>query len=299
MGIRHRFLYVIMSLSLLSSGCFLFKKEVKTATGDKKTQEEAKKKIEEAKTFSHELWNQVLTKYCKGGFVDYEALKTDRKALDNYLELLSKYNPKKTPDYFKTREEKLAYWMNAYNALVFQNVTNRYAADFNVLAVQKNFFYQDTFNLGGDRYNLYDIENKIVREEYKDPRIHFALNCASFSCPRLPEYAFTAKDLEKQLEAETKKFLNELRNCEIDAKKGVVTVSKLFEWYQKDFLDWPDFPAVKTASSTEAKIVAYINHYRAAKDKIPARSDGWTVEFREYNWKLNKQGNESGEPGVF
>jgi hypothetical protein len=287
------------ALVFVIPGCFFFPKEVETAKGDQQTQLAAKKAMEKAKTFSHDLWAKVLKDTNKGGFVNYESLKGKRQGLDNYLELLSKYSPKKTKTYFKNKNEELAFWMNAYNALVFQNVLNRYKPDFDVLSVQKNFFYQDRFNVGGERYNLYGLENDIVRAEYKDPRIHFALNCASYSCPRLPEYAFSGDKVQAQLDLETKKFLNEKRNCEFDPATGVVMVSKLFEWYQADFLDWPEFPEVKSASSKEAKIIAYINHYRAKKDKIPARSDGWTLKFREYNWKLNKQGNESGEPGVY
>jgi hypothetical protein len=306
MWIRSRFLCITTALALLSSGCFLIPKEVETAKGDQQTQKAAKKEMEKAKSFSHALWNGVLKRSNKGGFVNYEALKGDRKDLDNYLALLSKYSPanKDTKDYFKTREEQLAYWMNAYNALVFQNVMNRIAPKFNVIDVQKNFFYQDRFDLGGERYNLYGLENDIVREQFKDPRIHFALNCASYSCPRLPEYAFTADKVEQQLEAETVKFVNEKRNCEIDKANGKLIISSLFNWYgyddsKPDFFAWAKMDAVKNAKTKDEKIIAYLNHYLKKGSKIPARKAGWKIEFRNYNWKLNKQGHESGQPGVF
>lgn len=240
-------------------------------------------KVEKGK-FPHKIFDKVLKAYNRGGFVDYEALGKDRKELDRYLAVLGKVSPKSSPELFPDDKHKLAYWINAYNALIFQNVLSRYPfKSLDGKLFQTQFFYQDEFTLGGGKYDLYNLENKTIRPTFKEPRIHFALNCASFSCPRLPEEAFTPQNLEQQLQRETLKFMNEERNVSLKASKGRLVVSMIFNWYNDDFVE---HSSVKGKGSKDQRLIAYINQFRSKDRKIPANKE-WEIEYRDYDWTLN------------
>jgi len=246
-------------------------------------------KIEKG-AFPHAVFDRVLKKYNRGGFVDYKALGKDRADLDTFLAAIAKASPATNKGLFPSRQDELAYYINAYNALVFQNVMSRYPlTSLDGKLVQKSFFYDDDFQLGSRRVTLYDLENKIIRPTYKDARVHFALNCASFGCPRLPEEAFTPAKLEAQLDREARKFVMEPRNVTIKAAEGALTLSMIFNWYNADFVD---APRVKGQGDKEARLIAWINLYRAKDAKIAPKApsgDAWKVRYRPYDWKTNDQ----------
>jgi hypothetical protein len=272
----------VASFTLAGMGC------VGCTVDTPKSDNKVIKNIERGR-FPHQLWGATLAKYNKAGFVDYEALSKDRADLDAYLNAISKTSPRNKPELFVDKDDQLAYWINAYNALIFQNVLRRLPGIKRVDESLLKFFMLDSFNLGGETFSLKGLEDEVVRAVYRDPRIHFALNCASFSCPRLPEEAFTGEKLDAQLDRETRKFVAEPRNVTIDEAGGKLILSKLFDpsWFQSDFTDFPTAQAVVEAGSAAEKVVAFINLYRAADAQIPAREGGWSLESRTYDWTLN------------
>jgi len=214
------------------------------------------------KSTTHHLLDSLLQKHVsEAGKVNYKGLKIDKAALDAYCLMLSE---KPVQDDW-AKDEKMAYWINAYNAYTLKLLVDNYPTK-SIL----NFDGGKTWDvrrikLGDKKYSLNNIENDILRPQYKDARIHFALNCAAKSCPPLWNRAYTAENLEAALETRTKAFINDTNYNQISATRA--QVSKIFEWYAADFGDLKKF----------------LNRYADVQLKSNA-----SVSFNEYNWALNE-----------
>ncbi|HEY1584138.1 MAG TPA: DUF547 domain-containing protein [Polyangia bacterium] len=223
--------------------------------------------------FPYSDWDALLKEYVDGkGRVDYNAI--DRAAFDKVFAAVAASSPKKTPDKYPSQDAQKAFYLNAYNVLAWKDVLSRLPKLKNVNDSKLSFFYITKFVVGGDDMNLYDLENKIVRPQFKDARMHFALNCASGGCPQLPAEAFTPAKVDEQLSREARKFCNEKRNVDFDAATKKLKLSHIFDWYKDDFGKEP------------AKVIAWINHYRSEGAQLPA--DG-KIEYVDYDWTLNDQ----------
>jgi len=223
--------------------------------------------------FPYADWDALLKKYVDGkGRVDYNAI--DRAAFEKIFAAVAASSPKKTPDQYPSKDAQKAFYINAYNVLAWKDVLNRLPKLKNVNDSKISFFYITKFIVGGDEMNLYDLENKIVRPQFKDARMHFALNCASGGCPQLPPEAFTPAKVDEQLSREARKFCNEKRNVDFDAATKKLKLSHIFDWYKDDFGKEP------------AKVIAWINHYRSEGAQLPADAK---IEYVDYDWTLNDQ----------
>lgn len=210
----------------------------------------------------HAAWNALLQQYVNAaGNVNYAGLKQAEGKLDAYLAELNT----EAPGSGWNRTEAMAYWINAYNAgtvkLILKNWPVKSITD---LHGGKPWDVK-WLDLGGKTYSLNQIENEILRPRYKDPRIHFAVNCAAASCPPLANQAFTATNLNALLEARAKAFI---RNGSYNTLGEPAKVSKIFEWYGEDFGD----------------LRTYLNKY--AGTPLP---EGTEIQFKDYDWALNKQ----------
>lgn len=219
--------------------------------------------------FPHALLSQVLGKYVnEEGKVDYKSLAGDRATLDAYLGFVAATSPKQDPSLFPTRQDQEAYWLNAYNGLAIRGVIDRPG----IKSVQDNladFFYLTKYVMGGKKVSLYTLENKVVRPTFSDPRVHFALNCQSAGCPRLPQAAYDPKTLEAELDGYAREFCTTPAKVYVDAA-GTVHMSQIFEWYAKDFV----------AAGGQ---VAFCNAHGAS---LPV---GGKLEFIPYDWALSAQ----------
>jgi hypothetical protein len=224
----------------------------------------------------HAIWDSLLKKHVnEAGMVDYIGLQSDSIQLNKYLKMLSDSapNPKKW-----TEKEQLAYWINAYNAFTVQLVIRYYPiASIKDISSGLNIPFVSTtwdikfIEIGGERLDLNRIEHGIIRKEFEEPRIHFAVNCASISCPKLRREAYTATHLEEQLEAQAIEFINDpMRNLIKNAKDA--EISKLFTWFSGDFKK--KSPDIRT----------YINRY----SKIQLAEDA-TIRYMDYDWGINDQ----------
>lgn len=135
--------------------------------------------------------------------------------------------------------------------------------------------------------NVLAVVHDVVRKRFGDPRIHFALNCASTSCPQLPDRAFTAEHLDAELDRETRRFVAQERNVRIDDEQRVVFLSQIFEWYEGDFVSWYEeqFP------DRTADLVSYVSLYLPAEQaaRLSGDASGYEVRFTPYDWSLNDQ----------
>lgn len=214
----------------------------------------------------HGPLDKILRARVKAGKVNYKAIKkSDRDALEAYVKAVGDANLDGL-----SREDKLAFYLNAYNALVIKSVVDRLPLS-SVKGV-KGFFDGARHRVAGKALTLNDIENKVIRPGFKEPRIHFALVCAARSCPPLMPRAFMGKTVKRDLEKLTRRFLNSSIGAVV--KDGEVKASQLFNWYAQDF--------VKAAGS----VGAYLAKYRLADAEV-LRAEGLKVKFLEYDWKLN------------
>ena len=217
------------------------------------------------------------------GRVDYEALAKDRADLDRYLESVRRVSPRSRPDLFGARNDRLAYYLNAYNALVFEGVLARGPERVSVwkggLVSGYAFFVGRKVVLGGEETSLKRLEDRWVRDGFGDPRIHAALNCASIGCPRLPQVPFEAANLDEQLAAAMAEFVSEARNVRVDDSGRTVTLSKIFDWFEEDFLAFE-----RAKGSRDPRLADYVNRYRGALPKLPREV---RVRFFDYDKGLN------------
>jgi len=247
------------------------KEEYEIPVDDQTEMEEAENTSEEIveeeieialETFDHTGLNFLLRNYVSDdGRVNYAKFKQDRNLLSIYIESLGENMP--TDSWSK--EDKLAYWMNAYNAMTVDLIVRNYP-----LASIKDIdkpWDQRLWKLGAKWYNLDEIEHQILRK-MDDPRIHFGINCASFSCPTLLNEAFTAEKVNAQLDALAIKFINDPKRNTITSEK--IVISKIFSWFSKDF-------------KKDGSLIDYLNLYSEVKINDKARKS-----FMTYNWNLNK-----------
>ena len=212
---------------------------------------------------SHEKWDALLKKnVSSSGKVNYGGMKAGLVQLESYITYLESFSNHEA----WTRNEKLAYWINLYNAATVRLIVENYpVASITDLSGGKPWD-QSIVKVGMKNYTLNDIENNIIRPRFKDARIHFAVNCAAKSCPPIMNSAFTPSSLNRQLEKQTKAFINGSENS-ISADK--ITISKIFDWYKIDF--------------ENGNIIAFLNKYSEVQI-----SENASISYNEYNWALNK-----------
>jgi len=165
---------------------------------------------------SHQLWDSLLKKHVRpDGFVDYPGFVQDSAELNRYLTLLASTHP---DEHTWSREEQMVYWINAYNAFTVKMIVNAYPVS-SIKDIRRGIPFVNSvwdikfIHLGGETYDLDNIEHGILRKKFDDARIHAAINCTSFSCPRLRAEAYTAEKLEDQLDDAMRTFINDpLRN---------------------------------------------------------------------------------------
>ncbi len=213
----------------------------------------------------HILWDELLKKHVSGyGNVNYEGFKSDHKKLLDYIYVLSLVN--KNENFNKlSKNEKLAYWINLYNALTVDLIVRHYP----IKSIKdiKNPWKQRLWKTANLNYNLDEIEHDILRK-MNEPRIHFAIVCASISCPKLKNQAYTADLLETQLTKATKEFLAD--NTKNEIAKNELKISKIFKWFSKDF-------------ETNGTVIDFINQYTTIKISKDAK-----INYKGYNWDLNE-----------
>ena len=223
---------------------------------------------------SHQLLDSLLTIHVENnGKVDYQGFIKDSVHFGRYLEQL-KLNPPDTNTW--SREEQMAYWINAYNAFTIKLIIDNYPVksikDLNptISVPFVNSIWDVKFiDLGGKKFSLNNIEHDILRGHFKDARIHFAINCASISCPRLLNKAYFADSLDQVLDKQAVDFINDKTKNEISIEH--IKVSKIFLWFSGDF-------------KKNGTLIDFLNRYADVQIKKTAE-----VDYMAYNWLLNSK----------
>jgi hypothetical protein len=250
---------------------------------------------EAAPAFNYIDYEQFLAAHVNDrGQVDYTRAIEQADSLERFYGWISTYSPDSHPRLFPTDRHRLAYWINAYNASVIKGVLEYYPID-SVADVKpppllfffpdkSGFFLFQRFTYGGQETSLYYLENEVIRLRFQDPQFHFALNCASSSCPELPPEPFYPERLDQQLDREARKFINDERNVRFDPLTRTLHLSSIFNWYEEDFTGW----LKAQGASAEPTLVDYVLRYleQPARDALAEQSD-IAIQFFEYDWGLN------------
>ncbi len=236
-----------------------------------------------AQAFDHGVFGRLLAAHVTDGMVDYDAFKASPE-FSAYLQSLAQFDPRALP-----RDEQLAFWINAYNAYTIQLI-NQHEERKSIRNINKGLFGIKAYGpwkeklavVGGTPYGLDHIEQKIIRPEFKEPRIHFALVCAAMGCPPLRSEAYTGANLDEQLDQQARVFLLESPDKNrVDAAAGAVYLSQLFKFrdYDKDF-----------GGSREAVAKFIAQYHPPGPDRELLESGQWDKwEYTEYDWNLNSQ----------
>jgi hypothetical protein len=232
---------------------------------------------------THAEWTAILRRWVKDGRVDYAALhRQARRPLAAYLAALS--GACRT-DYERwTTAERIAFWINAYNAFTVQLVLDHYPiASIRSIGWLPGAAFRRRFipmaDLEGRSISLDDIEHETLRKAFHEPRIHFALVCAARSCPALREEAYRGADLDRQLDDQGRAFLRDPAKNRVDGATRTLYLSSIFEWFRGDFQE--------AAGSLPSFVARYL-------DGDPATVADYRVEFLDYDWALNDR--EQGLP---
>lgn len=217
------------------------------------------------------LWTKVLSdRVDDQGHIDFAALRREHVDLDRVVAFIAAVDPVSRPQLFPNRESRLAYYINAYNALAMSGVVDAGLPDSLGGLTKFTFFYLRTFTIGGKSISLYSFENDVIRPVGEE-RVHFALNCMVVSCPKLPRTAFTADQLQRQLHLAAHEFVNETHNVRVDAATRTVRLSAIFDFYTKDFL------------AHTPSLIDYVNRHR----NVPIPRD-FRVRYLDYDWTVNQ-----------
>ena len=247
--------------------------------------------------FDHEYGNygSVLGKHIREDRVDYSALQKDRTGIDQFVKEIGEVSGEEYQTW--SRDQQLAFWINAYNGWFLQIVINHYPIQGGRLigvlypknSVQRipGIWENIKTKAAGRTVSLNDIEHKILRTIFREPRIHFAIVCASVGCPSIRPEPFLPARLESQLEDAARIFVNDPRKVKWDADRKKLEVSSIFDWFSDDFNSFANDDWRKLYSKKHAGIVAFLSKYLPQPASESLRTTGVKVEFLDYDWTLN------------
>ena len=220
-------------------------------------------------TFTHHTFDQVLAEHVTDGVVNYHTLAANQ-SFDAYLSDLTRIAPQQLP----TPNHRLAFWINAYNAFAIKGILDGYSPS--TFSGRYTYFIAQDYIVGDEPINLYDLERKILIPAFREPRIHFAIVCASQSCPKLQSQAYTPENIDQQLTYSAQQFINDPSRNHFDQKHKIAYLSQIFDWFQEDFTNH--------SGSLLQYIAQFVTDLALAED---LRTTPYTIEFLEYDWRLN------------
>jgi hypothetical protein len=250
--------------------------------------------------FSYDDYAATLKSYVNNeGMVNYRKLKAQSQKLESFIAFMDKLDLNSYSKY--DDKEKIAFWLNAYNAFTLKAIIDNYPIKpnfFKSMYYPKNSIRQipgvwdkTTFKVMGKDYTLKHIEHKILRKEFKEPRIHVAMVCAAMGCPPLRNEPYIGKKLDQQLDDQSRKFLANPQKFRFDSKKRVLHISPIFKWFGDDFVKTTTKkkPFIQY-SNKEAAILEFVSSY-LDKDYafFDPSKEAMRIKYLDYDWSLNEQ----------
>lgn len=254
--------------------------------------------ISETENWDYRELAEALSYVDSEGMVDYLALRQNRHSLDEFSRRIAKLKPE--PYHSWNRNERIAFWINAYNGLTLLAIIDNYpiqASFLGSLMYPKNSIRQISgvwdslrFTIMGKEVTLDHIEHNVLRQEFDEPRIHMALVCAAKSCPTLRQEPYSGSRLDEQLDAQTRHFLSSSLKFRINRAEKVVFLSKIFDWFGKDFVDrYGTGQAFKGHNEALRATLNFIGSYLPQSDRSFLKDTEFKISFLEYDWSLNEQ----------
>ena len=295
MNIMKFSLITALTIAILSAAAMPSMAQSQRTMGSQQRQLTLGPQVAEAQQVSmdridHRAWNGLLSRYVDDkGRVDYAGLKAsqaDSQALDAYIDQLASASVTQVA----ARENQMAYWINAYNAVTVKGILQEYPT-----SSIRNFTSEDggyniwknlLLNVGGKQISLEAIENKVLRP-MGDPRIHFAVVCASIGCPRLLNEAYVGETLNNQLNKNAVDFFSHPQNFQFDQANRVFKLSSILKWYGGDF---------GADQATQLRTIAPFLPTEAAKQA--AAANAVSVSYLEYDWNINEQPRSNTRGGM-
>jgi hypothetical protein len=230
-----------------------------------------------AATEIHAIWAELLSKYVKAGGVDYTGFKSDESRLDQYLKVLEQTDSKALP-----HDEQFAYYINAYNAWTIKLILSAYPGITSIKDLGtfwKSPWQKKFVRIDGDMLTLDHIEHQILRPRFKDPRVHFAINCSAVSCPPLRPEPYLGNLLDLQLDQATRSFMNNPKSYRL--KGNVFYVSRIFKWFAEDFNN---------------DVLGFYSEFARGdlKKKLAEKKDVIEIKYLNYDWSLNDIASKQG-----
>lgn len=232
---------------------------------------------------NHSLFTEILNKHVNNGKVNYKELISEL-SFDNYLDQLKNTNP----DTIKNSNDKLAFWINVYNAYTLKIIIDNYPLEsINDLhsggliigtILSTTIWDKDFVVINGSRTTLNSVEHDIIREIFNDPRAHFALVCASISCPPLRNEAYEGYKLDDQLTDQGIIFLNDSTKNSFDINNKEAGISKIFDWFEEDF------------GHNDEEVLLFISQFLSVPvaNSLKKNASEWDIDYLDYNWNLNE-----------
>ena len=221
-------------------------------------------------TVDHSIYADLLKNYIKNGRVDYAGFKSEEAKLDTYLKILEAVDPQSL-----LKDEQFAFYANVYNAWTIKLILSGYPEVKSIKDLGNLFqspWKKQIVRIDGEVMTLDNVEHDILRPRFKDPRVHFAINCAAISCPPLRHEPFQGDILDLQLEDSTRSFLNDPSSYKLDGNKFYV--SKIFKWFAEDF---------------DHDVLSFYLKYGEGelKQKLEANRKKIQIKYLDYDWSLN------------
>jgi hypothetical protein len=219
--------------------------------------------------FSSQYFDEVLHAHVKDGLVNYPAIAQDDR-LQLFIWQLDRFNPNMLP----SRQHSLAFWINVYNAFAMKGIIDGYSPQ--TVWGRYRYFISRDYYVGGRPVNLYSLEHDLLIPDFRDPRIHFAIVCASRSCPKLASGVYSPDRVDEQLDDSARIFINDPTKNRFDSIQKIAYLSKIFDWFEKDF--------VAHSGSLLKYVAQYVTDPKVARD---LKTNRYRVEFVDYDWTLN------------
>ncbi|MBW7995904.1 MAG: DUF547 domain-containing protein [Candidatus Glassbacteria bacterium] len=245
-----------------------------------------------AQEFNHRhlQYDRLSGNYVQSGMVDYSGLKTDSRALDQYLDGLAQVAETRFNSW--SESQQLAFLINLYNAatlgLILENYPVKSIKD--IGGFFKGPWGQPVVSLFGGTITLNTLEHEIVRKKYDEPRIHLALVCAAKGCPPLRSEAYTDQKLNMQLDDQAKQFFGNPLKFRIDRRKNVVYLSPIFKWYGEDFIGkYTPEVGFGGLDADDRAVVNFSSRYLGKEDRKYLIGGGYKVKYLDYDWSINER----------
>lgn len=254
----------------------------------------------EAFDHSHLIYDSLLKKYVLNARVDYKGFVASEKELDKYLKQVGSVSESDYANW--SYEQKLAFWINAYNAFTIKAIIDNYPIEKH-LGLKSLFYPKNSirqidgvwdklkFQAVGKMVTLNQIEHEILRKQFKEPRIHVAIVCASISCPNLRNEAYTGDKINAQLETQAIEFVNNpTKGVQINIVDKSVNLSKIFGWFGEDFIErYGTSEFFKNRKAKERAVLNFARKYlKSEKERKFLENNQFSISYLHYDWSLNE-----------